>query len=123
MRFPKSLLFELSREGGSAVLEFVVVVLPASLIVLVVQGFFGFATAIQISQQQTYEIARYAALADVTAVEVEIYSQKLGFEVELKKVHDSFGCSYLAKRDQRFEVWGWPFPIEVEIEAEAACEI
>lgn len=123
MRFLKSLSFELWRESGSAVVEFVLVVLPCSLMILIIQGLFGFASALQVSQQQTYELARYAALADVTVREIDSNVAANAPGAEIQRVIDDSGCFYFARRVRNFDIWGWPFPIEVQVEAKVTCEV
>ncbi|MFN6316042.1 MAG: TadE/TadG family type IV pilus assembly protein [Rhodoluna sp.] len=123
MRFLKSLSFELWRESGSAVVEFVLVVLPCSLMILIIQGLFGFASALQVSQQQTYELARYAALADVTVREIDSNVAANAPGAEIQRVIDDSGCFYFARRVRNFDIWGWPFPIEVHLEAKVTCEV
>lgn len=123
MRFLKSLSFELWRESGSAVVEFVLVVLPCSLMILIIQGLFGLASALQVSQQQTYELARYAALADVTVREIDSNVAANAPGAEIQRVIDDSGCFYFARRVRTFDIWGWPFPIAVHLEAKVTCEV
>lgn len=123
MRFLKLLSFELWREEGSAANEFVLVVLPCSLMIFILQGLFGFASAVQVSQQQAYELARYAALADVTTSETDSYVATLAPGAYIQRIHDASSCFYLASQVKSFDIWGWPFPIEVPLEAKVTCEI
>jgi hypothetical protein len=123
MRFLKSSLSNSQRENGSAVLEFIVVVIPATIMVLTLQGLFGLAFSIQALEQQSYELARYAALADVTEAEVTQYVNRIAPDVTISKVFDDQGCFYLARKEGTFQIWAWPWPIDFSASGKASCEI
>lgn len=123
MQFLKSSLSKSLGDEGSAVVEFIVVVIPVTTMVLALQGLFGIAVSIQVLEQQSYELARYAALADVTEAEVNQYVNRIAPEVFISKVFDDQGCFYLARKEGSFQIWGWPFPIDFVATGRASCEI
>lgn len=123
MQFQKLSLSRFLGESGSAVVEFVMVVLPCSLLILVMQGVFGLAASAQGWQQQAYELARFASLADVTSEEVGVFARSFLPEGRLTRVEDRDSCFVEANLVRSVNLWGWPLPIEFLVNGRVSCEL
>lgn len=109
-------------ESGSAVSEFVLLVVPASLLAIPLLEVFGLYQSAIVQEQVSYDIARFAALADVSPMDAENYRQLKDSNSKLiTDIH--FGsCSILTSREIQRSVTFWPELIRVPIEVRASCE-
>ena len=122
MQFPRSLSSRFKGESGSAVSEFVLLVVPASLLAIPLLEVFGLYQSAIVQEQVSFDIARFAALADLSPMDAENYRQMK--EPSSKLITDTrFGsCSVLTSREIQRTVTFWPELIRVPIEVRASCE-
>jgi hypothetical protein len=122
MRFPRSLSSRFKGESGYAVSEFVLLVVPASLLAIPLMEVFGLYQSTIVQEQVSYDIARFAALADVSPIDAETYRQMK--DPNSKLITDTrFGsCSILTSLEIQRSVTFWPELIRVPIEVRASCE-
>ena len=109
-------------ESGSAVSEFVLLVVPASLLAIPLIEVFGLYQSAIVQEQVSFDIARFAALADVFPTDAETYRQFK--DPKSKLITDTrFGsCSVLTSLEIQRSVTFWPELIRVPIEVRASCE-
>ncbi len=122
MQFPRSLLSRLQGESGSAVSEFVLLVVPASLLAIPLLEVFGLYQSAIVQEQVSYDIARFAALADVSPTDAENYRQMNDPSSKLITDTRSGSCSILTSLEIQRSVTFWPELIRVPIEVRASCE-
>ena len=109
-------------ESGSAVSEFVLLVVPASLLAIPLIEVFGLYQSAIVQEQVSYDIARFAALADVSPMEAETYRQ-IKDPISRLTTDTRFGsCSVLTLKEIERRVTFWPELITVPIEVRASCE-
>ena len=116
------MLSRVKGESGSAVSEFVLLVVPASLLAIPLIEVFGLYQSAIVQEQVSYDIARFAALADVSPTDAETYRQMK--DPMSKFVTDTRfdSCSVLSTREIQRRVTFWPELITVPIEVRASCE-
>lgn len=117
------MLSRLTAETGSAPFEFVTVTIPTTFMVLSLHGLFGLAFSTQALTEQAYELARYAALADVTEADVLAQIETLGLNAEVSRRLEGSACFYEAKIASSVGILGWPYPIQITLAERASCEI
>jgi hypothetical protein len=122
MQFPRSLLSRFKGESGSAVSEFVLLVVPASLLAIPLMEVFGLYQSAIVQEQVSYDIARFAALADVSPIDAETYRQMKDPNSKLITDTRSGSCSILTSLEIQRSVTFWPELIKVPIEVRATCE-
>jgi len=115
------LLSRFKSEAGSAVKDFVLLVVPASLLVLPLFDLFGMLQAAIVKQQLGYDIARYAALADVDSTEANRYLRRYP-DGSLTKESTIYSCAWIHSSEISRRVTLWPELIAVPIESRAECE-
>lgn len=119
MQLPKLSLYS---DGGSAPIDFVLITLPTSLLVLPLLGLFGICQEKVAAIHVQYELARFASLADVTESEVNDYRLHISKNSVLSK-HDQDGlCFFESKMVFERQISLWPNPIELEVSGKANCE-
>lgn len=102
--------------------DFVLIVVPASLLVLPLLDLFGLFQAAIVKEQVGYDIARYAALADVSYSEANLYRASKDLQGVLTKEVIDTDCFYLLRSDISKEITLWPEPVTFLIEGRAECE-
>ena len=102
--------------------DFVLLIVPASLLVIPLLELFGLYQSSIVKEQISYEIARYAALADVSNQEAEIYKQAKDSASSLKMEFSSLSCSYVSRSEIQRRITFWPKLITVPIQGRAQCE-
>lgn len=122
MLYPRLLLSKLGSESGSAVSDFVLLVVPGSLLCLPIIDLFGIYQAAIVSEQVSYDIARYAALADVTQSDAIVYGKQRDPLGRLNVESDNFPCSTLAVSVIQRQITFWPEIVSVPIQGRAECE-
>lgn len=115
------MLSRFKSEAGSAVSDFVLLVVPASLLVLPLLDLFGMFQAAIVKEQFGYDIARYAALADIDSAEANRYSSR-DPDGSLARDATTYGCSWVHSSKISRRVALWPEALDVPIEARAECE-
>jgi hypothetical protein len=116
------LLSRLNGESGSAVSEFVLLVVPASLLAIPLMEVFGLYQSAIVQEQVSYDIARFSALADVSPTDAETYRQLKDPKSKLITETRFGACSVLSGREIQRTVSFWPEIIRVPIEVRASCE-
>lgn len=122
MQFQKLLLSKFTSDSGSAVSEFVLLVVPASLLALPLIELFGIYQGAIVKEQVSYEVARFAALADVTIDQALDYQRALDPEARLANNSSQNACSFIVNNELRKNITFWPDLIEIPIEVRATCE-
>lgn len=97
-------------------------VVPGSLLCLPIIDLFGIYQSSIVSEQVSYDIARHAALADVTESEAHLYSKQRDSLGRLIVDSDNQFCSTLANSEIQRQVTFWPENVAVQIQARAQCE-
>lgn len=109
-------------ERGSAVSEFVLLVVPASLLAIPLIEVFGLYQTAIVQEQVSYDIARFVALADVSPTDAETYRQLKDPKSKLITDTRFSSCSVLTSQEIKRIVTFWPELIRVPIEVRASCE-
>lgn len=122
MLYPRLLLSKARSESGSAVSDFVLLVVPGSLLCLPLIDLFGIYQSAVVSEQVGYEIARYAALADVTQSEAIGYGKLRDSRSSLGMDTSAASCSLLVVSEVQRRVTFWPEVVSIPIQARAECE-
>jgi hypothetical protein len=122
MLYPRLLLSKLGSESGSAITEFVLLVVPGSLLCLPMIELFGIYQAAIVSEQVSYDIARFAALADVTQSDAIAYGRQRDPLGRLIFESDNLSCSALAVSEIQRQITFWPEIVSVPIQSRAECE-
>ena len=122
MLYLRLLLSKARSESGSAVSDFVLLVVPGSLLCLPLIDLFGIYQSAIVSEQVGYEIARYAALADVTQSEAIAYGKLRDSRSSLGMDTSSASCSLLVVSEVQGRVTFWPEVVSIPIRARAECE-
>ena len=116
------MLSRFKSEAGSAESEFVLLVVPASLLVIPLLDVFGLFQVAIVKEQVGYDIARYAALADVSPAEANNYREEHDPQGSLVTEDNSFDCVWVHSSVISRRVTLWPEAVVVTIEARAECE-
>lgn len=116
------MLSRLHGDAGSAVSDFVLLVVPASLLVIPLIELFGLYQSSIVKEQVSYDIARYAALADVSVQEAEIYKQTKDSTSSLKLEASTLSCAFVSSSEIQRRITFWPTRITVPIQGRAQCE-
>ena len=116
------MLSKLSSDAGSAVSDFVLVVVPASLLALPLIDLFGFYQSAIVKQQVAYDVARYSALADVSPEQASQYRQLRDASAVLTIVRSGLSCSVLVTLEVQRRIAFWPEVIKMQIQGRAECE-
>lgn len=109
-------------DSGSAVSDFVLLVVPASLLCLPLIELFGIYQGAIVKQQVSYEIARFAALADVSLDEALDYKQTKDPLAQLANSENQTSCSFLVSTVLEKSITFWSQVIAVPIHGQATCE-
>jgi hypothetical protein len=122
MLYPRLLLSKARSESGSAVSDFVLLVVPGSLLCLPLIDLFGIYQSAIVSEQVSFEIARYASLADVSQSEAIAYGKLRDSRSSLSMDTSALSCSSLVVSEVQRRVTFWPEVISIPIQARAECE-
>ena len=123
MRLPRLLSSRFRGEEGSAVTEFVLVVIPVTFLILPLLDLFGLLQAVIVKEQQAYEIARYASLADVTELESENFRFLSEPSSTMERIQELSSCQIQVNIPVTRGIILWPYPITLQARGEAHCEI
>lgn len=118
----KLLLSKFRSDSGSAVSDFVLLVVPASLLTLPLIDLFGIYQGAIVKEQVGYEIARFAALADVTFDQALNFQEGLDPQARLVNSSNQSACSFVVRHELKKNITFWPDVIEIPIESGATCE-
>jgi hypothetical protein len=122
MQYPRLLLSNLRSDSGSAVSDFVLLVVPASLLCLPLIELFGIYQGAIVKEQVSYEIARFASLADISLDQALDYKQFKDPLAQLTRITDQTSCSFLVSTESKKSIIFLPQVIEVPIQGRATCE-
>ena len=122
MQCPKLLLSNKGSDSGSAVSDFVLVVVPASLLCLPLIELFGIYQDAIVKEQVSYEIARYASLADISLDQALDYKQFKDPLAQLTSNTNQTSCLFLVSTELKKNITFWPDVINVPIQERATCE-
>jgi Flp pilus assembly protein TadG len=123
MRLPRLLSSRFASEEGSAVTEFVLVVIPITILILPLLDLFGLFQAVLVKEQQAYEIARYASLADVTEFEAENFRISTESTSTLERLEFLSECTIQVTIPVSRAIIFWPYPIDFQARGTVHCEI
>jgi len=119
MRSQKLLL---SSDRGSAPIDFVLITLPTSLLVLPLIALFGLAQEKIVTAQTQYEIARFSSMADVTDSEADDYRLKMDNSAVVGKYSSDGLCFFQSQRVVEKQIVFWPYLLNFEVTGQANCE-
>lgn len=122
MQYPRLLLSNLRSDSGSAVSDFVLLVVPASLLCLPLIELFGIYQGAIVKEQVGYEIARFASLADISLDQALDYKQFKDPFAQLTRITNQTSCSFLVSTESKKSITFLPQVIEVPIQGRATCE-
>lgn len=110
-------------DDGSAVAEFVIVLVPVTLLTLPLVEVQALLHEKVVTQQVAFDVARYATLADSTAASSQSYLLSKDAELKLNMVTTAEDCFSEVKITKSQQVTFWPTPLDIESNAIAQCEL
>ena len=122
MQCPRLLLSNKGSDSGSAVSDFVLLVVPASLLCLPLIELFGIYQGAIVKEQVSYEIARFASLADISLDQALDYKQFKDPLAQLTSNTNQTSCSFRVSTELKKNITFWPQAIDVRIQGRATCE-
>ena len=122
MRSQKSLLSRARSDSGSAVSDFVLLVVPASLLCLPLIEIFGVYQGAIVKEQVSFEIARFAALADVSLDQALANKQAQDPLAQMDITSSSTSCFFVVRTQIEKKSTLWPEVVQVPISGSATCE-
>ena len=122
MQCLRLLLSNLRSDGGSAVSDFVLLAVPASLLCLPLIELFGIYQGAIVKEQVSYEIARFASLADISLEQALDYKQFNDPLAQLTSRKNQTSCLFLVSTELKKNITFWPAVINVPIQGRATCE-
>jgi hypothetical protein len=122
MLWQKLSLSSLLDTRGSAVIEFVVVLVPTSLLCLPLVGLTTVYHQSIVDQQQVYEIARFASLADSSPYVAELFRSSKDADATLRYLKEQQGCVVSVTQRTSHQIPLWPGVTEIYSEARVKCE-
>lgn len=123
MPWQKLSLSSLRDTQGSAAIDFVVVLVPTSLLCLPLIGLTSVFHQTIVNQQQVYEIARFASLADSSPSAVELLRTSIDSSSTIRYLNEQQGCVVLVTKRTSHQIPLWPSAAEVLSEASVKCEL
>ena len=122
MRSIKLWLSRAKEETGSAVVDFIALTIPVSLIGLVVIDVFGLAQSYLIRDYQAFELARRISLADVSSTDIQHFQSYIYPNVLTRKSESSDGCLIIVSANESFNFISFLKPQNFLIEKRSLCE-
>jgi hypothetical protein len=123
MRLPRLSSSRIRSEEGSAVTEFVLVVIPITFLIVPLLDLFGLVQTVIVKEQQAYEIARYASLADVTVSESENFRLLSEPSSSMERIQELSDCQIQVNIPVTRNIILWPYPITLQARGEVHCEV
>ena len=108
---------------GSAAIDFVVVVVPTSLLCLPLVGLTSVFHQSIVNQQQVYEIARFASLADSSLSAAELFRSLTVAGSTVQYLKEQQGCVVSVTERTSHQIPVWPSAVEILSEAMVQCEL
>lgn len=116
------MLSNFSSERGSAVTEFVIVLVPASLLVLPLMGLLTLLQQSVINEQVAFDTARFAALADSETSATESYAYLRDPKSQVQLMQAEGYCVTQVTVTSTYTIPLWPDAVTLEGRANAQCE-
>ena len=113
----------LSSEAGSAPVDFVLITLPTSLLLLPLFGLFSLAQEQIVIGQVAYDLARFAALADVSQNEIDSYRENKDEGATITRVGNGSSCFVQASITKSARLSFWPEQVSIIGTSRARCEV
>ena len=110
-------------DEGSAVTEFVIVLVPVSLLILPLVEIQALLHEKVVTQQVAFDVARYATLADSTAASSQSYLLSKDAGLKLNMVNTEDVCLSEVKVTRSHQLTFWPTQLTIESNAIAQCEL
>lgn len=123
MRLPRLLSFRLASEQGSAVTEFVLAVIPITILILPLIDLIGLFQVVIVKEQEAFEIARYASLADVTEQEAEIFRIFREPTSTLERTTGPTDCQVQVRIPVSRSIILWPNLVSLNVVGSVHCEV
>lgn len=123
MPWQKLSLSSLRDNRGSAAIDFVVVLVPSSLLCLPLVGLTAVFHQSIVNQEQVYEIARFVSLADSTPSGSEFFRLSTDATSTIRYLNQKQGCVVSVTKRTSHQIPLWPSAAEVLSEARVKCEL
>ena len=123
MQWQKLSLSSLRDTRGSAAIDFVVVLVPTSLLCLPLVGLTSVFHQSIVNQQQVYEIARFASLADSSPSASEFFRSSTDATSTIRYLNEKQGCVVSVTKRNAHQLPLWPSALEFLSEARVKCEL
>jgi len=107
---------------GSAVVDFVLVLAPVSLLAFPLIELNGLIHLSLVNQQVAYDIARFGSLADSSDSSTLYYLKSKDPEMTLTSEVEGSDCLTSVSVTKQYSVSLWPFSIPIRSSAHAQCE-
>ena len=122
MRSTKLWSSRAKEETGSAVVDFITLTIPVSLIGLVVIDVFGLAQSALFKVYLAFELARRISLADVSSTDIQYFQSNIYPNILVRKSQSSDGCMIFVSANESFDFISYLEPKDFLIEKRALCE-
>lgn len=109
-------------ECGSAAVDFIVVLVPASLLALPLVSLTSVFHHAIVNQQQVYEIARFASLADTESKQAEYFRALTDSRASMKVLKLSTGCTTSVSTKIPVRILTLPAEYTLFSQANVPCE-
>jgi len=113
----------LTSDQGSAVTEFVLAVIPITILILPLIDLFGLFQVVIVKEQEAFEIARYASLADVTDQEAESFRIFREPTSTLARTTGPTDCLVQVTIPVSRSIVLWPYPVGLNAVGSVHCEV
>lgn len=123
MLWQKLSLSSVKNTRGSAAVDFVIVLVPTSLLCLPLIGLMSVFHQSIVNQQQVYEIARFASLADTSSASAEQFRNSTDSTSSIQYIKNQLGCVVSVSKQASYRVPFWPNAIAIDSEARVRCEV
>ena len=115
-------MWSFKSDSGSAVVDFVIITIPASLVGLVLIGLFGLAQSTLVKESQAFELARRVAMADISDSDAASLRDAIYPTADIQKSTTSAGCQINVVADAVFYFLRYFEPLHFRIRQDAYCE-
>jgi Flp pilus assembly protein TadG len=123
MPWQKLSLSRLRDARGSAAIDFLVVLVPTSLLCLPLVGLSSLFHQSVVDQQRVYEIARFASLADSSSSATELFRSSTDESASIRYSNEKQGCFVTVAKMSSHQTALWPSAVEIVSEARVKCEL
>jgi hypothetical protein len=107
---------------GSAVVDFVLVLVPVSLLALPLMGLTALMHLSLVNQQVAYDVARFGSLADSSDSSTHSYLKSIDPELTLISGVGGSSCLTSVSVTKQYSIAFWPISIPIRSSAYAQCE-